>query len=62
MSVSNSALTDAVNKAFTSAGLPARGFLVQSGHVSVTPTGDGLDDAVVAVVATVPGVRSVRLG
>ncbi len=62
MSVSNSALVDAVNRAFTSAGLPPRGFLVQAGHVSVTPTDDGLDDAVVAVISTVPGVRSVRVG
>jgi len=62
MSVSNSALSDAVGRAFAQAGLPVRAFLVQSGHVTVTPTDDGLDDAAVAVVATVPGVRSVRLG
>ncbi|MFW5474939.1 HPP family protein [Knoellia sp. CPCC 206450] len=62
MSVSSAALTDAVGRAFASAGLPVRAFVVQSGHVTVTPTDDGLDEAAVAVVATVPGVRSVRLG
>ena len=62
MSVSNAALSDAVATAFTEAGLPGRGFTVQAGHVTVTPSDDGLDDAVASVVATVPGVRSVRLG
>lgn len=62
MSVSSSSLSDAVARAFTSAGLPARGFVVQSGHVTVTPVDDGLDEAFVAVVSTVPGVRGVRLG
>ncbi|CAN7455456.1 CBS domain-containing protein [Knoellia sp. LjRoot47] len=62
MSVSSASLADAVSKAVTSVGMPERTVTVQSGHVVVTPTGDGLDDAVVAVVSTVPGVRSVRLG
>ena len=62
MSVSNAALSEAVATAFTEAGLPGRGFTVQAGHVTVTPSDDGLDDAVASVVATVPGVRSVRLG
>lgn len=62
MSVSNSSLASAVSHAFTSAGMPERAISVQSGHVVVSPADDGLDDAVLAVVQTVPGVRSVRLG
>ncbi|KGN38572.1 hypothetical protein N803_07475 [Knoellia subterranea KCTC 19937] len=61
LSAPNPVLADAIATALAIAGLPPRPTMVQSGHVTLTGSDDGLDDAVRAVVATVPGVRSVDL-
>ncbi|KGN33405.1 hypothetical protein N802_14725 [Knoellia sinensis KCTC 19936] len=61
LSAPSAVVADAIALALDRAGLASRTVQVESGHVLLAASNDGLDDAARAVVATVPGVRSVHL-